>query len=207
MKLYIVSANKEVVKRWTAYAEGHEVEVLEPNLLLLKKMDDQGCVLVHVGALSNDVLEQLCVKCPSIKWVAMSDYPDDAEGLFYLEKGFRGYINTYVSQAIFSRLISTVANNDIWAGPSITQILMKQVLSNIQAAGVISGHKGSVSYGFTGRESEVLDNVVTGASNKEIARTLGITERTVKAHVAALLKKTDTKDRLLLVLKMTQQVA
>lgn len=207
MKLYIVSANKEVVGRWTVFAGKHKVEVLELDQLLLHKVSEQGCGLVHVGSLDSEIIDRLCVVHPDIKWVAMSNYPSDAEGLYYLEKGFRGYINTYVSQSLFDELLNVVSNNDIWAGPSITQTLLKQYLGGASKAKTVSTIKSSVSYGFTGREEEVLNNLVTGASNKEIARILGITERTVKAHVAALLKKTGTKDRLLLVLKLTHQVA
>ncbi|WP_028471429.1 response regulator transcription factor [Neptunomonas japonica] len=207
MKLYIVSANKEVVARWTAYAGKNSVEVLELDQLLLHRVSQPGCGLVHIGALSGDTADKLCVLNPHIKWVAMSDYPSDAEGLQYLEKGFRGYINTYVAQSLFNELLNVVENNDIWAGPSITQVLLKQYLGNASKPKPASNVSGSVSYGFTDREEEVLNSLITGASNKEIARILGITERTVKAHVAALLKKTGTKDRLLLVLKLTHQVA
>ena len=207
MKLYIISANTELVGRWTAYAGKHTVEVLGVDKLLLRRMDEQGCGLVHVGALGGDIADCLCAAYPHIKWIAMSDYPTDAEGLHYLEKGFRGYINTYVSQSLFHELLSVVANNDIWAGPSITQMLLKQYLSSTSKPNPVSNVNDSVNYGFTDREEQVLNHLITGASNKEIARVLGITERTVKAHVTALLKKSGTKGRLLLVLKFRHEVA
>ena len=207
MKLYIISVNKEVVSRWTAYAGKHKVEELEVDKLLLRRIDEQGCGLVHVGALDGDIVDCLSMTFPHIKWIAMSDYPSDVEGLRYLAKGFRGYINTYVSQSLFNELLSVVRNNDIWAGPSITQTLLKQYLSSALKPNLSSNVNGFLSYGFTDREEEVLNNLITGASNKEIARVLGITERTVKAHVAALLKKSGTKGRLLLVLKFAHQVA
>jgi hypothetical protein len=43
MKLYIVSANKEVVARWTAYAGKNNVEVLELDQLLLHRVSQPGC--------------------------------------------------------------------------------------------------------------------------------------------------------------------
>ena len=48
---------------------------------------------------------------------------------------------------------------------------------------------------FTGRELEVLRELTTGKSNPEIAKTLGISEYTVKAHVRALLQKTGLSSR------------
>ena len=52
------------------------------------------------------------------------------------------------------------------------------------------------------RETETVEVLSTGASNKEIGRKLGITERTVKAHVSSILRKTDTADRVSLIIKL-----
>ena len=49
---------------------------------------------------------------------------------------------------------------------------------------------------LTDREMEVLKYVMKGLTNKEIARILMITHHTVKAHVAAILRKTCAKNRL-----------
>jgi FixJ family two-component response regulator len=46
---------------------------------------------------------------------------------------------------------------------------------------------------LTRREHEVLNKVVSGLLNKEIASELGITERTVKAHRRTIMEKMETK--------------
>ncbi|WP_372738573.1 LuxR C-terminal-related transcriptional regulator [Neptunomonas sp.] len=236
MKLYIVSANKEVISRWAGFAEALEysIEVVDVNQLSLQKFHGHGCGLVHISSLNSAsdspvkdspvkdspvkdspvkdyLLDQLCVKSPLIKWVALSDQPSDTEGLSYLASGFRGYINTYVTKSLFHELLNVVMKNDIWAGPSLTQRLMKQYLAGPLRRDVEQDithvQHDSDQYGFTDREDEVLDILITGASNKEIARELGITERTIKAHVASLLHKTGTKDRVLLILKLAHQTA
>lgn len=217
MKLYIVSANKEVVSRWAGFAEALEysIEVVDVNQLSLQKFNGHGCGLVHISSLDSPaksyLLDQLCVKYPLIKWVALSDQPSDTEGLSYLGSGFRGYINTYVTKSLFHELLNVVMKNDIWAGPSLTQRLLKQYLAAPLRRDVeheiTHVQHDSDQYGFTDREDEVLGILITGASNKEIARELGITERTIKAHVASLLQKTGTKDRVLLILKLAHQTA
>ena len=50
------------------------------------------------------------------------------------------------------------------------------------------------------REAQVVDAAALGASNKVIARQLGISERTVKAHLSAVFEKLDVNDRLKLAL-------
>ena len=49
---------------------------------------------------------------------------------------------------------------------------------------------------MTAREKEVLDLILQAQSNREIARQLGIEERTVKAHVGRLMRKTGADNRI-----------
>jgi len=51
---------------------------------------------------------------------------------------------------------------------------------------------------FTDREKQVLKMLVEGRSNKEIGAPLGIRERTVKAHVAKLMRKVGVENRVAL---------
>jgi DNA-binding NarL/FixJ family response regulator len=51
---------------------------------------------------------------------------------------------------------------------------------------------------FTDREKEVLEMLVGGRSNKEIGAALGIEERTVKAHIGKLMRKSGVQNRLAL---------
>jgi len=53
----------------------------------------------------------------------------------------------------------------------------------------------ALGIGFSGREREVLEELLVGHSNKEIARALGITEATVKVHVKAILRKAQVRNR------------
>ena len=62
----------------------------------------------------------------------------------------------------------------------------------------LTGHNTEL----TEREYEVLQYVMKGLTNKEIADTLTVTYHTVKAHVAAIIRKTGTKNRLDATLKL-----
>ena len=63
------------------------------------------------------------------------------------------------------------------------------------------------SFQLTGRQQEVLRGVQQGLSNKEIATTLSLSERTVKFHVSALLLKFDVAGRMGLILRANDLVA
>jgi DNA-binding CsgD family transcriptional regulator len=50
--------------------------------------------------------------------------------------------------------------------------------------------------GLTARECEILDLLASGRSNKEMARTLGISPNTVKTHIASVYEKLDVQKRM-----------
>jgi len=66
-----------------------------------------------------------------------------------------------------------------------------------EAAGslVHQGNNGGGLDSLTGREREVLAEIAKGRSNREIARALTVSEKTVKAHVSAVLAKLGVQDR------------
>jgi DNA-binding NarL/FixJ family response regulator len=65
-----------------------------------------------------------------------------------------------------------------------------------EAAGsVLRDGAGDRSDALTSREREVLAAIAEGRSNREIARLLGVSEKTVKAHVSSVLAKLGVQDR------------
>jgi two-component system nitrate/nitrite response regulator NarL len=211
MKLFIVSDNAKVIARWTLIAGNNQYpcEKLGQALSHVNENDLEGIGLLHLSSLSAGEVGHYLNVYSHIKWIAFSDIPTDAEGLKCLEAGCRGYINTYTTESLCTELFEVVARNDIWAGPSITKLLLNQYLSGKNTSNF--DDQGStlndIYHRLTPREEMVMRALMTGAANKEIARDLSITERTVKAHVASILRKTNSKDRVSLIVKFSNKVA
>ena len=96
----------------------------------------------------------------------------------------------------------------LWIGEPLMQRLIGAT-SRIQAASREDGGE-EWSKNLTEREKEVASTLAKGASNKEIASALGITERTVKAHITAIFEKLQVRDRLqlsLIVNRLTSRQA
>lgn len=73
--------------------------------------------------------------------------------------------------------------------------LQKWIEDQIEAAPRPYSEPGSPFHPLSDREMQVLESVVTGLSNKEIAGLLGISHQTVKNHVTSILRKFGVEDR------------
>ena len=94
---------------------------------------------------------------------------------------------------MLQQVAAVVQNGGVWIGEG----LMKRLL--VASAALLSKRPSDGDAWrnvLTAREQEVAVAVAAGASNKEIARQLAITERTVKFHVSAVLEKLGARDRL-----------
>lgn len=75
----------------------------------------------------------------------------------------------------------------VWVGMRLT--------SQPAPASFEPNEKAAQALGLTKREREILEHLATGASNKEIARSLGVSPNTVKTHVASLYLKLEVTGR------------
>ena len=126
--------------------------------------------------------------------VALSDQPNDEEALACFAAGARGYCNTHADAELLRRVADVVLQGGLWIGESLMQRLL-QGTARIPLPLPVGAPPDWAAL-LTGREREVATAVAEGASNKEVARRLGITERTVKAHTSAIFEKLGVRDRL-----------
>lgn len=131
--------------------------------------------------------------------VVLSDAPSDNEALAAFAGAARGYCNSHAAPAILQQVAMVVHQGGIWIGESLMQRLVAQTDNLVVAHPNENDHRLD---SLTPRELEVAQAVAAGRSNREIATGLGITERTVKAHVSAILEKLEVRDRLQLALRL-----
>lgn len=104
-----------------------------------------------------------------------------------IRAGARGYVSKEVEPSALAAAIRAVAAGHVLLGPEV-------------AAALLSADAGqSIGDGadpqLTAREREVLDLIARGRSNREIARALTVSEKTVKTHVSSVLMKLGVSDR------------
>jgi DNA-binding NarL/FixJ family response regulator len=128
---------------------------------------------------------------PDVKLVVMGPDADDEVILQAISAGAKAYLEASASPQQVEQAIMIVSQGSIWAPRRVLSIFVDRATKPSRSAVPSSAQ-------FTVRETEVLKLLVAARSNREIARTLGIEERTVKAHVAKLMRKVGVENRIAL---------
>jgi DNA-binding NarL/FixJ family response regulator len=174
--------------------------LVKPVTLLELSCASQAVVWLHLNSRQTIAQQVMPVKLavPQALIVVMSDLPNDMEALAVFSVMAKAYCNTHAGVEVLLNIASVVEQGGIWIGESIMQKLLGA--SGISEEQKLEKVLGQWSKLLTGRELEVAKAIAIGLSNKEIATKMGITERTVKAHVGSVLDKLQLKNRLQLAL-------
>lgn len=140
---------------------------------------------------------------PDLPLVALALKPDAQESMQLFEAGASGYCHALAVPELLRQVDIVVRNGGLWVGPD----LMARAVAAATRLQLGNGADARMLDDLTPREREVAELVVNGASNKDIASTLGITLRTAKAHMGAIFDKLKVRDRLQLVLILRKAAA
>jgi len=104
--------------------------------------------------------------------------------------GARAYLDLKAGPRTVRQAVEVVTSGSIWAPRHLLSKLIDRLLE------VPDSCLSNSSPHLTDREIQVLELILLARSNREIARPLGIEERTVKAHVGRLMRKTGADNRI-----------
>jgi len=129
-------------------------------------------------------LPSLRQAAPESRILVFTAYDTDERVFGALRAGAQGYLLKGAPAEEIARAIRTVHSGGSHLEPRVAARVVAEVGAPRLSAG-----------GLSGREREVLGLVAAGLSNKQIARSLGITERTVKFHVTSIFNKLGAENR------------
>jgi NarL family two-component system response regulator YdfI len=132
-------------------------------------------------------IEKLRVEQPHIAVVILTTFNEDELMLRGLQAGARGYLLKDTDRATLFDTIRAAARGETLLKPEI----MARVLLQANAP----KKESHAPVNLTDRELEVLTSVARGERSKEIASHLGISERTIKAHLASIYNKLGVDSR------------
>ena len=137
------------------------------------------------------------------KIVVLANSPNQAEALYAMSLGVVAYSHAYSPANVLSEIKTVISHGGVWMG----QDLLKRL---IEVSSTLAGNQSEQVNQhlrlLTQREKQVAIEAAKGLSNKEIARILAITERTVKAHLSSTFERLGAKDRLHLALMLNKKL-
>ncbi|HEY2160140.1 MAG TPA: response regulator transcription factor [Solirubrobacteraceae bacterium] len=152
---------------------------LEPDVVLMD--------LVMPGLDGVGAMRQLRERSPQIRVIVLTSFLDDDRLMPAIQAGAAGYLLKDVDPAELAQAVRTASAGQAMLNPAVAARLVAAIAENPAP--------GAQLERLTRREQEVLEQIAHGRSNKRIALELGISEKTVKAHVGHLLAKLGVADR------------
>jgi DNA-binding NarL/FixJ family response regulator len=125
-----------------------------------------------------------------IMYVLNNTHPDESI-IADIKTGIRGFFKVTDSPATMIKAVHAVHGGEIWA---TRRILEKAIANPMLLPETLQSHIPGLPP-LTNREMEVLTMVLQGASNREIADSSSISERTVKTHLYRVYRKLNVKSR------------
>jgi DNA-binding NarL/FixJ family response regulator len=132
------------------------------------------------------VAEELRVRCPAVRVVALTRHADQAYVRRLLQAGAAGYILKKSAAETLISAIRIVAEGGSYIEPSLAAVAATDIAKR---AGLGDSER------LTPREQEVLREVAWGRSNKEIAAALALSTKTVESYKASALEKLNLRSR------------
>lgn len=143
---------------------------------------------------------------PACRVVVLSAVPGGTEGLRALDAGARGYCHLLAVPTLLREVAQVVGLGGLWVGPELLQRLVAATRGLLQQGLTPQAEPIDLSL-LSVRELQVARAVARGHTNREVAEQLHISERTVKAHLGAVFEKLGVRDRVQLVLQLSQAQA
>ena len=115
---------------------------------------------------------------------------EDSRLADFISHGLVGILSPDTNELQFNKALNTIISGELW-------FERKRLQSAVTGNNSITGNNASH---LTEKEIEIVKLICDGLSNKEIKKSLKITEQSVRAHLSRIYKKTGVSDRLQLAL-------
>lgn len=201
MKIILCSASGAIRERWFSILadqgyslyQASSMQALEP----LIHRTEQYLLLMHEHFVEPQTIGTLCKNPAALRVFLMADSPSPAQGLTLMQLGIVGYANTFIAPGRLIEAVKTVQAGRVWFAQNILGRLIQSINTTPQSPDYRLDEQFT---SLSDREQEIAALIAEGLSNQVIADRLYISERTVKAHLQNIFKKTGVSSRLQLAL-------
>ncbi|MBE0613848.1 MAG: response regulator transcription factor [Burkholderiales bacterium] len=132
--------------------------------------------------------EKIKAACPATKVLMLTVAEDEDKLLASFKAGARAYVLKGVSAHELASVVRSVAQGEVYVTPSLAAGILVTLTRNPAPQDPLEG--------LTERESEILQLVVKGLTNREIGERLHLSEKTIKHYITNILEKLHVRSRM-----------
>lgn len=192
MQSIFVSTSQIDSARWRkAIADANVLLDCPPNEL---PIDDRTLVWLVLAGPWREHLKGALAAGAKVIAMTLNETAKEARSIIAL--GASGYVHALAAPELLIQVKNAIEYDGFWLG--------RHLLSELMALSAPAKPRPAVGEQLSMREHAVAQAVASGKSNKEVARLLGITERTVKAHLSSCFDKLGVRDRMQLALLISR---
>jgi len=196
IRLGIVSHQRlirEALSALLSIEEGMGETALKPDVVLVD---------MPAGLEGIELLRAIQRESPDAKLLVLTDAGDKALIFEALKAGAKGFVSKNACASELGKAIRGVHEGEVWIERNV---LVRSLGEECPAPVGGQGADGRATGVLTARELEVLRLLASGGTNKEIAQSLLISEKTVKSHLGNIFRKLQVTRRVQAVLHAVQQ--
>jgi RNA polymerase sigma factor (sigma-70 family) len=176
---------------------GDAGSVQEAVAMIREQQPDVVLVDVHMPDGGGvEVIARVAGEQPDVRFLALSVSDAAEDVIAVIRAGARGYVTKTISGAELADAVRRVAGGDAVFSPRLAGFVLDAFAQ--EAGGLDARERAAADRELdqlTPREREVLRHIARGYMYKEVAQSLGISVKTVEAHVSAVLRKLQLSSR------------
>ena len=143
-----------------------------------------------------EALRQIKSRLPGIKVIMLTTSEDDEDLFQAIKLGASGYLLKSMNGAELVDMLLDLENGGAPLSPRLAARLLREISSNdLRNRVFLSETNAHIGSGLTERQMDVLEAVARGTTYKETGDLLGITERTVKYHMASIMEQLQMENK------------
>ncbi|MCU7834879.1 MAG: response regulator transcription factor [gamma proteobacterium symbiont of Taylorina sp.] len=212
MNTFICSTNKEITNRLQTILSDHNIDSqIFTSFNDLRSALQKSSIINLIYHLDSDFNNEAEIEAiqaqfkEKINTLALSNMPNSEQGVRLLNNNIRGYANSWIEPDKLIVALSVIEQGEIWAGAILIEYLLSKSTEQNNSAQTEQAIDQFILDQLSGREQQIVQHIFSGQQNKLIADDLGISERTVKAHLTTIYKKLKVRNRLELSLKLSKK--
>ena len=198
MQIIFFSSNLDIVSEWKKIHSMNDSELCYDFRSLKERLEEfkESILITDYDSVAHELNKLIFSNNLPQRVIVLERVPELITGKMLISHGVKAYGNSRMLNVHFKQMLQAVSNSKVWTYPELTSALIdlkpKSDLSN-ESQELINNR-------LSKKEKETIYLVLEGFTNDAIAHKLGITTRTVKAHVSAIFSKLHVNDRIALIL-------